>query len=86
MNKIRRMELFKRQNKRCYYCGKPTRFKQWTVDHVIPKMLGGQNNISNLVGSCKLCNTMKGGKTPDLFYALVHQVFDNHVDRLLRMV
>lgn len=31
-----------------------------TVDHVIPRSMGGNNDLENLVVSCKKCNTTKG--------------------------
>jgi hypothetical protein len=32
-----------------------------TVDHVEPKMRGGDQSEGNLVTCCKPCNTLKGG-------------------------
>lgn len=38
----------------CPYCGKTYRDNIWTIDHIIPKQIGGSNNFS--VISCKDCN------------------------------
>jgi len=33
-----------------------------TVDHVIPKVLGGTDDVYNLVAACLRCNSSRGGK------------------------
>lgn len=33
------------------------------IDHVVPKKLGGKNNIKNLNPSCQSCNSTKGAKS-----------------------
>jgi len=37
-------------------------FELMTVDHVIPKCRGGDDNLLNLVPCCETCNKKKGGK------------------------
>jgi hypothetical protein len=47
----------------CVYCA--TQFNNYvelTIDHVIPKTLGGSNEDFNLVLACENCNRNKGGK------------------------
>ncbi len=41
----------------CAYCGR----EATTVDHIIPKSLGGDNHPTNLVAACISCNSSKGG-------------------------
>ncbi|MCA9368245.1 HNH endonuclease [Candidatus Kaiserbacteria bacterium] len=48
--------------KRCAYCGT---FRPDTRDHVIPKAQGGTDDPSNLVYSCRSCNSKKGSRTPE---------------------
>jgi hypothetical protein len=55
--------LFKRDNYQCLYCYKPLTDSQVTIDHVIPKYLGGKTSFTNCVTSCKECNNKKGNKT-----------------------
>ncbi len=56
-----RRELFERDDHSCQYCG--ARNAEFTIDHVIPKRLGGAGTWENLVTSCRMCNLKKGGKT-----------------------
>lgn len=35
-----------------------------TVDHIIPRARGGDNNPANLVAACKPCNGKKGDAMP----------------------
>lgn len=52
--------VIKRTHSRCGYCGKEMPIKDQTIDHVIPKSKGGDNSLSNLLLSCKTCNSSKG--------------------------
>jgi 5-methylcytosine-specific restriction endonuclease McrA len=38
--------------------------KQATIDHIIPKSLGGQDILSNMQLMCKQCNGNKGDSIP----------------------
>lgn len=39
--------------------------KLLTRDHIIPRSLGGSNDMSNSQTMCLTCNSKKGGKMPD---------------------
>lgn len=43
----------------CYYCGKPFRSAELTMDHVVPLARGGKSTKNNVVTACKSCNTRK---------------------------
>ncbi|OQY18829.1 MAG: HNH endonuclease [Anaerolineaceae bacterium 4572_32.1] len=60
--KLAKKEILRRDNYRCQYCGR--RFSRLTVDHVIPRRLGGQHSWENVVSACPSCNSKKGGETP----------------------
>lgn len=47
---------------RCKYCGKGLDYLTATVDHIIPRMLGGDDSDENTVLSCGPCNVRKGCK------------------------
>ena len=61
--KLTRKEIFRRDNFTCQYCGR--QMNNLTVDHVIPRHLGGETNWDNLVTACPRCNHLKGGMTPE---------------------
>lgn len=50
---------------RCWYCG--TSLSQICIDHVIPKSRGGSDDESNLVFSCRGCNSSKRTKNLEEF-------------------
>jgi hypothetical protein len=35
-----------------------------TIDHVVPRYLGGKTLWENVVSACRSCNTRKGNRTP----------------------
>lgn len=61
--KLTRRELFRRDNYTCQYCGKKT--PDLTVDHVIPRHMGGRHIWTNVVAACPACNHRKGGRLPE---------------------
>lgn len=58
-----RKEVFRRDNFTCQYCGRQQ--STLTVDHVIPRHLGGETIWDNVVTACPRCNHLKGGMTPE---------------------
>jgi len=59
--KLTKKEIFRRDNHTCQYCGQ--RVSNPTIDHVIPRHLGGEYSWENLVTACSNCNRQKGGRT-----------------------
>ena len=57
-------------NNCCAYCGKPLG-DNVTIDHIIPIVRGGTNDIDNLVPCCRHCNSKKCDKTGDEFRKLI---------------
>ena len=50
----------------CPYCKKSiTTQEDLTIDHIIPRSLGGKDNIENLQPMHKKCNSDKGCKMPE---------------------
>jgi 5-methylcytosine-specific restriction endonuclease McrA len=60
-----RRNIFKRDHYACQYCGDRPRLPELTIDHVVPKALGGRSTWENCVVSCRDCNEKKGSRTPD---------------------
>ena len=57
--KLTRLEVFYRDKFTCQYCGKYG--ADLTLDHVIPRRLGGEHCWENVVSACSRCNRRKGG-------------------------
>jgi len=61
--KLTRREVFRRDNFTCQYCGRHN--LSLTIDHVIPRHMGGPHTWGNVVAACSSCNHRKGGRTPE---------------------
>jgi 5-methylcytosine-specific restriction endonuclease McrA len=48
----------------CYFCGKKVKFKDLTMDHLLPLARGGHSTKDNIVACCKTCNTKKKNLLP----------------------
>jgi 5-methylcytosine-specific restriction endonuclease McrA len=59
--RLSRRGIFARDDYTCQYCGQSVR--ELTIDHVIPKRMGGGATWENLVCCCRRCNTRKGDKS-----------------------
>jgi 5-methylcytosine-specific restriction endonuclease McrA len=62
--KLNRRNLFARDQNRCQYCGKRFPTSELSLDHVVPRSLGGTTSWENVVCACIRCNVRKGGRTP----------------------
>jgi 5-methylcytosine-specific restriction endonuclease McrA len=57
---LKRNGIFDRDGNRCVYCGEQFVADELTLDHVQPRVRGGDRSEGNLVTACKACNTLKG--------------------------
>jgi CRISPR/Cas system Type II protein with McrA/HNH and RuvC-like nuclease domain len=64
---IARVRLYEEQNGLCFYCGRKTEFRFFTVDHKHPRCRGGGNRPKNTVGACTTCNNAKSAMTVEEF-------------------
>lgn len=62
--KFTRENVFRRDKHICQYCGRKFEEKHLTLDHIIPRDLGGETSWTNIVCCCTGCNLRKGNKTP----------------------
>lgn len=62
-----RKAIFSRDNLSCQYCMVTLSFNTATIDHVVPKSLGGKTEWENCVTSCFDCNGKKSNKMLDNF-------------------
>ena len=57
-----RFEVFKRDSFKCQYCSASAPDVILEVDHIVPVAEGGENDMMNLITSCRDCNRGKGKK------------------------
>lgn len=62
---------FDRQHGCCYWCSEPLS-GNITIDHVIPLVRGGSNDISNIVYACRSCNSRKQKRLPYIEWTPPH--------------
>lgn len=58
----------------CTYCGTT---KDLTLDHKIPKSLGGSDNKENLVMACSRCNMLKSNDGYEVFSKIFTGILDD---------
>lgn len=57
-----RLKVYERDAYKCQHCGKQlTRFTS-TLDHITAVSQGGDNSLSNLITSCRECNSKKNAR------------------------
>ena len=64
--KFNRRNIFARDKNKCQYCGKRFPTSELSLDHVIPRTMGGKATWENIVCACPACNVKKGGRTPKI--------------------
>ncbi|MCD4830920.1 MAG: HNH endonuclease [Anaerohalosphaeraceae bacterium] len=62
--KFNRRNIFARDANKCQYCGRKFSPSELSLDHVVPRSMGGDASWENLVCACTKCNSKKGGRTP----------------------
>jgi 5-methylcytosine-specific restriction endonuclease McrA len=80
-----RQRIFERDGFRCVYCAERFPPEMLTVDHVEPRLRGGDGSEGNLVTACRSCNTRKGSLPAWAFLAENPQERENFL-RLARAV
>lgn len=64
-NRSLRQQLCDRFSGHCAYCTVRVGLRRGTVDHYVPKALGGTNARRNLRWACRPCNQLKAYMHPD---------------------
>lgn len=65
----RRDRIFSRDEYRCAYCARVLHENELTLDHVEPRLKGGDRSDGNLVTCCRPCNAAKAGTPAWAFLA-----------------
>lgn len=63
LTKEERLEVLKKTDFRCAYCGMELGFDSFQVDHVVPLRSGGKDETSNMLPACRSCNHYKRGNS-----------------------
>lgn len=63
---LSRSNVFMRDRYTCQYCGQARRSPELTLDHIVPRSLGGETCWENIVTACRRCNTKKGNRTTEM--------------------
>ncbi|HND56294.1 MAG TPA: HNH endonuclease [Pirellulaceae bacterium] len=59
-----RRNLYRRDANTCQYCGRRPGTEELSIDHVVPRSMGGRSSWTNCVLACVRCNIRKGSRTP----------------------
>lgn len=63
LTKAQRLRVYNMYGGRCAYCGRPIRYEDMQVDHMVPLYNGGADNEGNYVPACRMCNHYKSTYT-----------------------
>ena len=61
--------LFGMQEGICAGCKVLFPFRNFTIDHIVPRVRGGTDHLDNLQLLCNACNSLKGTRTQEEFFA-----------------
>lgn len=56
----KKQKLLQLYGNQCHWCGKQMTKSEITIEHLLPKSLGGSNAIANLRLACFTCNNSRG--------------------------
>lgn len=60
-----RRNLYRRDQYTCQYCGKKPGSENLSIEHIVPRSLGGRTSWTNCVLACVRCNVRKANRTPE---------------------
>ena len=76
----KRLACYIRDGLECAWCGDSVEYgAQLTLDHLIPRAEGGGNEQTNLVTSCRRCNSSRGTRRVEAFARSVAVYLDHGI-------
>lgn len=63
----KRLAIYLRDRMTCSWCGEKLTEHSAALDHLKPQSMGVNNSASNLVASCKRCNSARGNRSMTAF-------------------
>jgi len=71
IERIKRRDIYERDNGRCHICHRHVPYKEFTLDHILALSKGGAHTRLNLAVACRGCNSRMGaGRFPAQFRLL----------------
>ncbi len=76
----RRKNLYVQKSCRCFYCRRIITLQEMTVEHVVPRGMGGADMDSNYEIACYQCNQEKSNELTDIIYRVDSLLSEKAVD------
>lgn len=93
MEPFRRIQAKEGVGKPCHYCKRPMlpynnsdkvnpieAGKECSIEHIIPRALGGTDHSDNLLFACRRCNSLRGHLHYDIFAMFAHVILKQYPD------
>ena len=76
-----RKYIYRQSNGKCALCGKPVKYTDFTIDHIVPLSMGGENDIENFQCTCRTCNQFKSNILPEDFIRRVSDIYKHNAEK-----
>jgi CRISPR/Cas system Type II protein with McrA/HNH and RuvC-like nuclease domain len=73
--KDEKLLVYNKANGCCQLCGKKLKFNSATLDHIIPLIRGGADDVSNLQLTCSSCNQFKGDLYTEEYLKKIEEIY-----------
>jgi len=74
-----RRNIYRRDRYQCQYCGAKPPVSELTIDHILPRSMGGRSTWANCALACLRCNRRKANRTlPESGLLLVQRPGEPH--------
>lgn len=73
--------IYNNADGRCVLCGRKILYEDMTLDHIVPLVMNGADDVRNLQATCKICNQFKGSILPDDFLERITDIFMYQMER-----
>ena len=73
-NKAIREKVYQKYGGHCAYCGREIKYSEMQVDHFTPQRNDGNDDISNLMPSCRMCNHYKRAHDLETFRQYIEEI------------
>lgn len=70
----KRMAIFRRDRRRCFYCRRRLRLSKMWLDHLEPRSSGGSARKENMVACCRACNMDKGASRASRYLVRLYRM------------